>query len=251
MGGLHLYYKNKVCKKDIHSEAALQMACGKWEGAKPAILKREKEKDKSERGDTDRGKGRKEEEKPLYNKDFHRRPVHTFAIEEGDEDSCRGSEDCLEVDEAAAVSSGARPAISCWRCGGCGHLSSKCQEKTYCISCGLQNTLAERCQNCAGAAARGLWRQQAAFPGGAWTWGSQAPMQPPHVPYFQPMNIPPPSYPPPKNLLNETPRIRLELSPPGLSLLRTKEAVRHEHHSLREEVRKVSRAPQYAPRDWK
>lgn len=202
MGGLHLYYKNKVCEQDIHSEAALRMACGKWEGAKPAIMKREKEKDRNERGDRDRGKGRRDEDKQPYNRDFHRRSVNTFAVEEGKEDTGGEPEDRVQVD--AAVPTGARPATSCWRCGGFGHLSIRCQEKIFCISCGLQDTLAERCQNCAGAAARGLWRQQAAFPTGAWAWGNQAPTQPPPLMQFTPMNVPPPSFPPPCNLLNET-----------------------------------------------
>lgn len=146
LAGLHLYYRSKINSGSVKSVRDIRLLCKGFEADKPHILKLQQEEKRSE-----------EKEKK---KEAERKSAKVFSVEvptKGDSDV-----------EVAAVSQPVRPsssssnssklsAVKCWRCGKYGHLSADCKAAIFCSTCGLQDTNAERCQNCAFARQHGLW----------------------------------------------------------------------------------------------
>lgn len=168
MNGLYSYYRKSVRSVDIKSLRDLRLACGRLEPDKAHILRLEKDEEKK--------------------KDERRGPrVSAVVVEE--------APPAAEVPEVAAVSkpfaksSKPQPQATvgpCFRCGQMGHLSFGCSEKIFCIVCGAQGTIAERCQDCQ----RARTQQHQGNAAGAGQGGNPVPTVLPHL-----FSFPPPGYP--------------------------------------------------------
>lgn len=162
--GLHFYYRSRIRMKNIASVRELRAECKDLEADKTQIMKLEKKErkrdDKEDRRDS-------------------RRHVKAAAVE------LSGSSDDGAAEAAAVRVTGQASGFSgtCWRCGRHGHMSINCKEKIFCLCCGAKDTVAERCQNCAKAAAAGKWSQSGKaagdLGGGAKSLFSQPPPQTP------------------------------------------------------------------------
>ena len=225
MKGLHVFYKNKICEEDINSEAGLRRACRKWEAAKVEIQRREREKERCEKGRQDRDK----DDRPFGRPERARRAADTHAVggplrrkkapEPASEEEPELQEEEPETSEefhphVAAATLGPKTPVAgpfrshvgsqrCWRCGESGHISLNCKTEIFCISCGQQGVVAERCQRCVGGYANGLTYPPPVypmpgmpnFPMGAWSWGAQVPPRSTAPPLD--MGPPPATLPPP------------------------------------------------------
>ncbi|KAK3909630.1 Activity-regulated cytoskeleton associated protein 1 [Frankliniella fusca] len=136
--GLHLFYRSRIPSSSVSSLRELRKTCKALEVDKKAIQKLE-----NEAKTRDRRRAEKHEKKE--------RKHAKAAAAEVDSSSSEA--------EAAAVQTSCSPAVQCWRCGEYGHFSLHCKTKIFCIGCGMKDTLAERCKNCAKAMASGKWTQ--------------------------------------------------------------------------------------------
>jgi len=223
LGGLHLFYRSRICSADVKTTRELRHACVRLEPDKVQLRKLENEKERYER--VEKGKSDREKEDRHQGKHQGRRAYEVSAVErpaKKNDEVERASEDVREetfeggdpIVEAAAVGRNAPTgpvrsyvgAQRCWRCGGAGHISLQCREAIYCISCGMQGVIAENCQRCAQARFQGYWPpnptdavrmacqpRQADFQPGAWNRGSQVPRMPAPLDAFPPpLHLPPP-----------------------------------------------------------
>lgn len=206
MRGLHLFYSKKICEGDIQTESQLRRACAKWESSKQNITRKERERDRLsdqvERGKKNEGPFKESKGVGPRKRTYEECQVEGPVAEE--HDTPPGDTEVA----ATALAPGLRRAVQCWRCGNFGHMSLQCKEEIFCVSCGMKGVVAERCQRCAEAQVRGLWKQQQTVPAqpsmqappsdfltGTWSWGDQVPrMTAPSVEILQP---PPPFHLPP------------------------------------------------------
>jgi len=204
LGGLHLYYRSKIVSADVRTTKELRQACIRLEPDKAPLRRLEGEKDRCEKVE----KGRPDkEDKYLGRTDRARRAFEVHEVQhprkrKEEATMCAGGEEREETQgepreeievEVAATAMGNRGAGGpfrgyvgaqrCWRCGEGGHISLSCKTEIFCISCGQQGVVAERCPRCAAAAAAGRWAHAApyqtsvvpSFHAGAWNWGTQVP----------------------------------------------------------------------------
>lgn len=185
LGGLHLFYRNRICSADVRTCRELRQACTRLEPDKAQLRKLEGEKERTdkttdkryerekERADkTDKRYEREKEERSRDKSERGRRNRDTYAVEAPVKKGAQGwcedenpeDEDAPEVD--AVVTSAGRPPVQqrgypaerwCWRCGENGHLSLGCKTDIFCISCGQRGVIAERCPQCALPQYRGHW----------------------------------------------------------------------------------------------
>lgn len=186
MKGLHYFYRSRIRSRDMTSLRTLRRECHDLEPDKAVVMKMERKAKKSEKKEEER-------EKKKEFRDVRHTRVHALQTDEdiGCADSCDAAEE-----EAAAVFTStpkAKFVPVCWRCGGTGHFSNKCTEKIFCCNCGKADTLAERCSNCATAAAKGMWSAPAQQENqkGTGKTGNPGPSQQP-APYWR--TTPPPNY---------------------------------------------------------
>jgi len=224
---LHLYYRTKICEDEIQTKTQLRRACQKWERAKADIMRREKEKERADRGEREKKTERIQEEKNSHRGDTSRKLTKTFQVDEIAERREQFDEPFVE---AVSLNPGRGPgkAMQCWRCGRYGHFAMQCTEDIYCVSCGKRGEIAERCPQCVHASAQGLWNlrpsrcpQQVSpdtfsknvgqplhpsffpfspetnFESGAWEGRNQVPanqVTPPPARFPPPVQFPPPGY---------------------------------------------------------
>lgn len=183
MKGLQLYYRSRLCERDIPCLSALRKKCRRLEVDKAQILKLERERDK----DTfNREKQEKSNEERMGSRrEGGKRIWHTNEAEEGG--AVKGEEVQIE-----AIASGM--IMECWRCNRSGHLANQCKQQLFCQMCGQPGEATDKCSRCLQAFRQGMWRSQQNFQQGVWNAGTQAPMRfpfPPPVLHQPPATIGP------------------------------------------------------------
>lgn len=174
---LHPYYRSRVRLTDMDSMRALRRECKNMEADKAHILKMEHEEKRRD----EKKKERRHEEK-----EEKRTKLGRVAAVQVSPSASETSESEPEVTVEATYLAKS-PAILCWRCGQPGHLSYKCSEAIFCVVCGAQDTVAERCKRCAETQ---HWSGRAAAPAEV----GNSPRDPGVAP-LGPFTVPPPPVP--------------------------------------------------------
>lgn len=136
LAGLHVYYRSRIRSADISSLRDLALACQGLEEDKPHILKLERDEEKKREMKT-------EKRFPKVN-----------ALEPSVPDAEASVKPRVEVAAAAPIKGSA---MQCWKCSKFGHFAKDCTERVSCAVCGLPDTVAAKCTNCAQARAMGYW----------------------------------------------------------------------------------------------
>lgn len=180
MKGLDLYYRSRMCSKDMDSLRTLRSACKKLELDKAHVLQLEKERRKQER---------KKDDKDIRKDARLQTRTHQIDVDAGNASSSEA-----QPETATAAFTYGKEVLPCWRCGQVGHFSYRCTEKIFCIVCGAQDTVAERCPNCAKARKSNAWNNPAQRskpeegPAGNATGGARAGR------VSSPFSVPPPNF---------------------------------------------------------
>lgn len=191
--GLHYYYRSHIRSASIKTLADLQAACTEMEPDKPHILKMEKESEK-------RKESKIEKRNPKVN------TVEIAAVQETKEVATPKSSP--EVASSRPIFSGAPgTAVKCWKCNQFGHLASDCPNSTSCYVCGMPNTIAANCYNCAQARAMGLWYSQEGPFANPQAYSAPRAQGNQQGDWMRGNPFPPPTFPPPLHMPPPTTRI--------------------------------------------
>ena len=166
--GLHLYYRSRIRSVECTSVRRLRKQCGELERDKTHLMKLERE----ERGGFSR---RNEDDRANRDNKYHRDERRYRDQRQGREDKKRYVGACAaeaesapsssseEVEREAEAAAVGQPKskdsfLRCYKCFEPGHIARECAVQIFCIVCGMPDTTAYRCQNCAKLRAEGRWQ---------------------------------------------------------------------------------------------
>lgn len=145
MGGLDIFYRQRVVSADMEQVRDLRRFCQAIEEDKVSIKKLEREEERRK-------------ERHMHQKSGFR--VAATGVTDEDEDADRVSVAAAGPPKKSDGSGGK----FCWRCGSRDHQAHDCPRGVRCSSCGQEGTTVEECIRCEGAGRKGLWGSASGSP---------------------------------------------------------------------------------------